>query len=61
MKYQIRYSGKVIKEFDERSEAIKYVDNFFKCEDYDGSSMDVDIYLADRKLYSAYLNVSYKE
>lgn len=61
MIYQVVYNYKVIKEFDDRQEAIMYVDSFFKCGDYDRSSANVDIYLDDRKIYSAYLNISYKE
>lgn len=60
MIYQVIYNCKVIKEFDDRREAIMYVDSFFESDDYDGSSLDVDIYLDDRKLYSAYLNIAYR-
>ena len=61
MIYQVVYNCKVIKEFDDRQKAIMYVDSFFKSNDYDRSSSNVDIYLDDRKIYSAYLNIAYKE
>ena len=60
-RYDVHYCNQVIKSFDDRREAIRYVDEFFGGVDDDRREDTIDILCGDYvKIYSACRLTSYK-
>ena len=61
-KYNVHYCNQIIKTFDDRREAIQYVDDFFSGVDDDRREDNIYIYCGDYvKIYAAFRNYAYKE
>ena len=59
--YNIRYDSQTIKTFDNRLDAIEYVDDFFSGVDDDRQHNSIHIYVGQyTKIYSTYRNLAYK-
>lgn len=61
-KYDVIYCDQIIKTFNDRREAIQYVDDFFGGVDDDRRSDNIYVYCGEFvKLYSGFRNLAYKE
>ena len=61
-KYDVHYCNQIIKTFDDRREAIQYVDDFFGGVDDDRRENNIYIYCGEYvQIYAHFRNLSYKE
>ena len=59
--FNIKYDDQIIKTFDNRIDAIKYVDDFFSGVDDDRQRNSIHIIVGEyTKIYSNYRNLAYK-